>query len=298
MQDFKVLSLINNGFINNLIVGYYSSKYDEQTSGLILLLVFNYKINDVAKDIYTTTAKLSMAYLIAVSGFQISLCKWILNKIIPSKYGKIIGTITFVTLYTYLLNFNPGPTRVLLCSIIPYCFSKYKLSKYDYLAISGLINLLIEPVVVVDYGFLMSYLCTYVVMWIFAMEIKNKFFLSFLLNLGCTIVTIPLMSWMHSGVSLTQFFVNFALTPVISFYYVYFLFTFWIVWIAPAQQFIAHSLYSFVYALNELNIVVSFPKFNEAFTCVYFVGMAGGFFAYENKVMNKELNSELKIPPL
>jgi hypothetical protein len=102
--------------------------------------------------------------LLSVGGLQVSFLKLLIDKIFNNmkKTGKIVNVI-FIGIYTYVLNFASGILRVWFTLLISYCFKKYLKGKYESLALSGIITIFIEPSCVFNYGFCLSYLCTYFV---------------------------------------------------------------------------------------------------------------------------------------
>ena len=125
------------------------------------MLLFNDKsVDEVA---YDNLKEINAIHLFVVSGFHISFFYSLITKLFKKKsvVGKIIGLIV-CSFYVFLLDFSLSATRALISLFINKLFSKY-FNKLDAISIAGLILLVIEPLNLFSYSFIMSFVMVYVI---------------------------------------------------------------------------------------------------------------------------------------
>jgi ComEC/Rec2-related protein len=171
---------------------------------------------------------MSVAYLIVISGFHLSIFKYLINKICKHKKTSITINLVFIGFYCYLLNFSLSATRVLLCMVINLLTRK-RLNKYDVLGLSGLISIFLNPSSPLNYGFCLSYLCTATIYLVYDLNISNFFIEKILVNLCAIIVSLPFVLLMSKHISIWALLFSVILSYVFIIVFIYFLFTFWIV---------------------------------------------------------------------
>ena len=155
-----------------------------------------YELPDIVKLIGTADENLkeiNAVHLFVVSGFHISFIYSIINKLIKTK--KIISNIISLLIccfYVYLLNFSISALRAVLTIGIS-TFFKDKLNALDSLSISGILILLIEPLNVFNYSFIMSFLLTFtIIICNKILKRYNKVFQMLLISLVCFLVMFPI----------------------------------------------------------------------------------------------------------
>jgi ComEC/Rec2-related protein len=100
----------------------------------------------------------------SIGGFQVSFLKLIISKLIRNKKVALIINLVVIGFYSYILSFRSGILRVFLCLVLTSIFRKVIRSKYDILSLSAIVTIFIAPTSVFDFGFCLSYLCTFCVM--------------------------------------------------------------------------------------------------------------------------------------
>jgi competence protein ComEC len=278
LHEFILFEHINEWFENlthfsfrNQISHYIDRHYNQITSSFIKLILLNIKEKD-GKTIYYHMIDLSIVYLIVVSGFHISVLKRIVSRCfckIPL-IGLIVNLIT-ITLYCYLLNFAVSVTRVLLMYLITIIFGKYLKNRIDILSVSALISLALGPSSMFNIGFCMSYLCTIVILVIFQWEISNPLLEKIVVNIGATLVSLPFVIHMQHQISIWVVLNSFVFSYIFALIFVYFILTFWIIWIAPLQYLIVKIINFLIESTWTLNTTISIKEWTPIIQSSYFI---------------------------
>ena len=134
-----------------------------QTAKFIELIVFNSK-NPKINSFYNQLINLGLIHLISVSGFHLSLLSSIICKILKKQLRLAKITSFLVCLfYGFLLGYGFAVLRVLVASLLNFFkFTKSSNPPLLKTVLSGLIILFINPFVVNNLGFQLSFLGTIV----------------------------------------------------------------------------------------------------------------------------------------
>lgn len=231
----NLLSLISNDWIIKLILAKMKN-YNDRTKAIIMMLIFSQKIDGNAWDLYNDAKSLSLVYLFSVSGFQAVLIKKVISFICRKrKLLSFILSLLIIIMYGYILHYPPQIIRVILCILI----SKFGLKKYDTIALSGIISLFIYPDFINNFGFCLSYICTYMVVWIYSLEIKNIFLEYLFISFGCILISSFFVLKMNGNINFTSLIFGFFLIFLYSFTYIYFLLFWWIEFLIPIHNFLS-----------------------------------------------------------
>lgn len=271
--------------VRSHLVNYVNASYDETTSQILSLLIFNIK-KDAGYDLYKAMCNLSIVYLIVISGFHLSLVERILIKIFKKHQvtTKVFTTI-FVAFYTYLLNFSISACRVLIADIWFFILYKSKQQKYAKTCLSGITSLLIYPQVVANYGFCMSYLCAIGIIFIGSWKINNLVIEQIVINLFAFLISLPYVANMNHSISLFAIINSFIFSYFIMGIFIITLLIFWIKWIAPIQKFLVLLIIGVVDAFNNLNIQIYLNVWPVWLTIVYGSFLVGGSY-----IINQQIN--------
>ncbi|GMO13477.1 MAG: hypothetical protein Ta2E_02960 [Mycoplasmoidaceae bacterium] len=294
IRDFNIFSYIGNKAITQKIDSFIIRNYNERTSAWILILCFGRKINNDSWDIYNKTSHLSMVYLMSIGGLQISFLKLFILKVIRHKKTSTIISLIVVVFYTYLLGFKSGILRVLLCLIVSLSLKRWIRNKYDILAFSGILTLFIQPSAAFDFGYSLSYICTYFVIWIYKSENISTMFKGLLINIGCTIITIPFVSKIDGSISLASILFAGGFTSIFIFAYIWYLFSFCIVFLRGVQNAISYSLSEIVNGVYEINIEIKISKLNDLFTSLFYTILFIVLSVLSIKYVNKNTSFNTK----
>lgn len=275
LPKFSILNLthiaidkILNMSIRNKVINFVDNEYSETTSSFIDLIVFNVK-NKLSYPVYDKLIDLSIVYMIVISGFHLTIIKRCIYKLIKNKTICNFLNILCLGFYSYLLNFSLSTMRVLLCLILKIVL-KNKLNKFDILGLSGLILIFLDSSSPLNYGFCLSYLCTCVIYFIFDLNIENAFIERMLINITVTLISLPFVLLMNKQISIWSILFSLIFVHLFCFIFVYFLLTFWIIWIAPLQENLVNSIIYVINGFHTINICVKFTNISAWFVSSYY----------------------------
>ncbi|MDR1850730.1 MAG: ComEC/Rec2 family competence protein [Mycoplasmataceae bacterium] len=289
VKNYCVFEQIPNDWITKPLVGFVDRKYDDNTSAAILLICFGMKNNSESWIIYNQTKHLSIVYLLSVGGFQVSFLKLLINKIVRHKLTSKIISLIIISFYCYVLSFRSGILRVLLCLIFSMSLSKVVRNKYDILALSGMFTIFIEPSAVFNFGFCLSYLCTYFVMWVFDQEFSNVVLEMLLVNVGCLLISIPFLAKMEGVVSITNIFFGVGFSIIFGLLYIWYFFTWFLVFLKPIHTFLANGLFFIINEIYSINVEVKVGKLCPYIDSVFYCGCLVPILFIDKYKKNHEL---------
>ena len=151
-----IIDYISSNRLSTKIINQITSKLEDDSYKMTKMLLFNDKYADI--DSYDNLKSINALHLFVVSGFHISFFFTLLTKLFKKQ-----GTIGFViaslicSFYVFLLDFSISSTRALVSLVSYKLFNKY-LNKIDCVALPGIIFLLIEPLNIYNYSFILSFL--------------------------------------------------------------------------------------------------------------------------------------------
>ncbi len=262
--DYEVL-VINDGRVSvrQSMMDFLLKDKKENSKSYLKLILFNIS-DEYNQDFYNTFSLYSLTYLIAVSGFHISLLLAFFKKIFHNHF---VG-YAIISFYLYLLNFSVSSYRAFLYKLFKIINYKldFELSKNDILSLIGSVFIVINPGVMFSYSFIFSFLTTFV-LEIFNLYTKRKIILSFYIYL----VNIPLILLFYYKLNLSTLFFSIVLSVPISFLYVFsfiflFLNKFYLLYELVIECF--WKLFSF---LDNFNFILVFGKPSVVFVIVYYL---------------------------
>ena len=178
--DLKIINDRQN--LQASIIDMLTLNLSSESYTMTKMLLFNDKYSSLEN--YNNLVEISAVHLFVVSGFHISFLITLIKKIFKKseKIG-IIVSFVFTGFYVWLLSFSIGALRAFISYFI-IMFSNKKLNQLDGVAIAGIITLLIEPLNIFNYSFIMSYLITFVIV-LFSKTLKkqNKILQPFILSI-------------------------------------------------------------------------------------------------------------------
>lgn len=214
LRSLAIQQIINNN----------SNKY---VSSYINMILFSEK-NQYAYEIYNITKQLSISHLFIISGLHINILNIIINCLlswkIKNKKNLLIINLFISIFFLYLLKFAISIIRIFLNSII-----KLSTNRFDNLSVnclSGIIFLFIFKNDVTNYGFMMSYFCTLIILILIEIN-PNKIFLSISINLACILISVPFIANMNEKINIYSFFYNYMYNWMIIVEYLWFLIFGW-----------------------------------------------------------------------
>lgn len=277
IHDYCVFENIPNKWITNNLTNFIDNSYSDNTSAIILLVCFGIKNNNESWVIYNETKHLSIVYLTSIGGLQISFLKLLISKVIRHKKTSNILNLIVIGFYSYVLSFRSGILRVLLCLIISMTCSKWIKDKYNRLSLAGLITVFIEPSCVFNYGFCLSYLCTFFVIWIYDCKI-NVFFEMIFINLGCILISIPFISKMEGVISFNSILFSIGFNYIFIILYLWYIFTFYLVFLSVVHDFLANNLILIINIIYAHNVEIKIGNLSNLFNTLFYIGLFNWFY--------------------
>ena len=229
------------------------------------------------KNEYTLFRNNGIAHLLAISGMHAGIFLIILNKLfqlLKIKHSKII-TIILLLFFAFLIGFTSSINRVVIFYILKNLNIKLKSnysSSLKILFFTICIELLINPLVIYDVGFLYSHIITFGILYNKKLLNGNYIVKLFKVSIISLIYSLPITALLNYEINLMSIITNIVFVPFISFIiYPFSLFTF----------IIPNPLYNkFINILNILNnffdnikIMINIPKLNIALIIIYYLNV-------------------------
>lgn len=221
------MNLINEkqGFsIKNLMANYLDKEYDSLTSLFIKLMILNIEV-DESYHLYKKMISLSIVYLIVISGFHLMFIKKLIGFIFKKnpKIGLTIN-LTILLLYSYILNFSMSVFRVFLTIVFSKLTSKKCKGDYEFTAMSGILCLFCFPSVCFSLSYPLSYICTFGIIYVGSLEIKNLILEKVFMNIVAIVLSLPFVLSINKEISLLAIINSFIFSYFLCFVFVYFFF--------------------------------------------------------------------------
>jgi len=251
----NILSWIPNPLINKLN-SFIDSHYDEKTSSLMEIILLNEKRSESSWTIYYEIKDMSLVYLISIGGLQFSMFSIFLKKIIKSKKVNLIVSIIFFTFYSYLLGFPPALLRVVLSTIIRSFSFKTCKNVYSSLALTLLISLIIVPSQITNIGFYLTYGCTFIVILIYSELDTNNFFKYLIMNLSCTLFSIPFVISFDNQINLLFLLTSYPYGMLMITLFFWYFFTWPFTFMANFQNDLSNIIFNINEYLSSFRIMI------------------------------------------
>ena len=206
---------------------------DERNAGLSYA-VFVGDLSGVDYEIVSNFRATGVAHLLAVSGLNTSLMAivlvWILNKCRVKKKYSILIVFMLLLFYCVICNFCASCLRASLMSVlflVAQAFGKQN-DSLNSISLSGIILLLICPILLFDLSFVLSYACVFgmvmlgPVFYKFFMKCRLGKFVSMNLaiSLAAQIATLVLCVNAFGYVSIVALLVNLLVCPIMEYVYI------------------------------------------------------------------------------
>jgi competence protein ComEC len=249
---------------------YFHSNYSEKTAGYLDLFILGIN-DDLEIDLYQKTTNLGINHLFAISGMHLGLIlagfNLILNRLYLRKKTHRQIVLGFLILYNLITGFSISIFRASCLAYLAFYSHNKSFTKTDYLAFVFIGLIIINPFVIENIGFQLSFLISGSIILGSSLWKKDKKFIqvlkiSFLANL----VSLPIILAINSSLGLFN-----ALYNPLFIYYVSYLF-------------LPFSFITAVFPIFEsiyLEIIILFEKFVEiAWDLNYYFDLyfTGGIF--------------------
>ena len=281
----KIESIKKNTKLSKKIKDFLTSKLTDESYLMTSMLLFNNK--DVDENLYNNLKNINAIHLFVVSGFHISflfrLIMFLFKKIKLDDAGKIVGVIVCL-IYVFILDFSIGATRALISLFVATFLNKY-LNRLDGVAIAGFVVLLIEPISIYSYSFIMSFAMASVLSFTNSLLSKqNKIVQAIAVSFISFLTMIPI-----------QLIINYKINPICllsNIFLNYVVIVIFILCIIGMPLSLANgNVFGRVYSLFN-DIVSRLSSFNTSIVlgsvkpwmiCIYYVALVALFVLIENK---------------
>ena len=292
---YKIELLKSSTPLNIKIVSFLTHSLENESLAMTKMLLFNDKSID--KESYENLKQINALHLFVVSGFHISFIYNLIGKLF--KRNKLVSNIIsfcICSFYVYLLDFSISSLRAILTIGIS-SFSKDKLNKLDCLSLSGIILILIEPLYVFNYSFIMSFTLTFAI--IISNKILkryNKIIQTILLSFICFLVMLPIQLSLNYEINFISLVSNIILSYVV-------LFIFVLCILGMIISILNGNIFGFIYGkfndiidyLASLKTVVVFGNMNIYLTCIYYIILVLLLYFFEQKNYIKTALSSISL---
>lgn len=200
--------------IQDNIVNFLTSKLENETYTMVKMLLFNDK--NVDDEVYNSLLNINALHLFVVSGFHISFLFSLIDKSLNKffKSSKYIGLIICL-IYVFILKFSISSTRALISLLCSITLSKY-FNDFDSFSLSGIVFLIIEPLNVYNYSFILTYIISFAIAFSKNfLKKQNKIIQSILMSFICLLCTIPIQLVINYKINFISFFSNMILNYIV-----------------------------------------------------------------------------------
>lgn len=275
---------LNLRYINSLLLNktsFYSLRlklmtsinnhYEPMDSSFIKLLLFNFK----DQNSYLLQQKinnLDIGFLFVVSGFHVSLllniCKWIFFR---KRFKFLIPwfNLLIAFLYGYFLGYTIGILRIVFNNCLSLIFKK--MNSFNLNLFSALIIGLMFIKELVNFGYLMTYMCTLYIIYLSTYLKDHKVLMTLLINVGCIILTAPLIIFMNKKINLFCLFLNYIYSLIIPFLYFYLLICFSIPACYQLNTGIINGILNFISINLSISIYLYLTDISQYYIGLYYL---------------------------
>ncbi len=284
----------SNASFNQKIIQTLTGKLKDESYNMTRMLLFNDKEVDIEN--YNHLKEINALHLFVVSGFHIHfLFSLIINIFKKKKIGMMVA-FAFCFFYVYILDFTISSCRALFTLFLSKCFSKF-FSTLDCISISGLLFLLIEPLNIYNYSFIMTYIMTFT-MVISANIVKNqnKILQAFILSFIGFLAMIPIQLLLNYKINFISLIANAFLSYIV-------LILFMACLIGMPISIISNNFFQFIYKpfykiieqLSNLSTSITFGSLSFWLILLYYILFFFFLYILEKRKLKKSILSFLPI---
>ena len=256
--------------IKNFIIKRIDKSLDK-TKGYVKAFIIGDKTD---LEEYQTYQANGVSHLFALSGMHISLLTMVLYFFLKKFKYQNIFIIIFLLLYLMIANNSASLLRSVIFFILFKINKRFNLdiSTKNVLIITVVLLILINPLIIFDYGFLYSVIVTFGLIISSKYFRKNYLFNLFLTSLVAFLFSLPITLSTNYEINLLSIVNNLFIVPLISLIiYPLSLLTFIIPFLEPLLCFILSILEKINGILNILAIKLVVPKVSIIFYLIYYV---------------------------
>lgn len=275
--------------LNYYISKYYDSHFDY--SDILKALVIGTK-SDLDSDLKENISKVGISHLFVVSGLHVGIIVKILEKILSlirvkeSKRKFII--LPFLFIYYVITKFLVSVLRVTFSYLLKDL--KYNLTSLDKMSLNIIIVLIINPLYIYTYSFILTYLISSMIIIVGPLLSKKKGILIYILNtiiisLLSVVITIPIVINISSDINILSILYNVFYIPFVS--YIVLPLSIIVTFLPFLEKLINVIFNFFIFSINKLSnislLTFSLPKISIEMCIIYYLLLIFLIFTIEKK---------------
>lgn len=213
--------------VNEYLTIYINNKYDNDYNFIIEALVVGVD-NFFPEDLRSSISLLGISHLFVISGLHLDVLKKGINKLLSklklNDLWKNTVLIVVFIIYFIITGFTISVLRVIIGFVLTLILGKFNkaLNRLDIISLNAIIVLCINPLYIVKYSFILSYLVVITITIISKYLRKDKSFRSFIFNniaisLSSMIVSLPVVLSISNDVNLIGFLFNIIYIPFVTY---------------------------------------------------------------------------------
>lgn len=285
--DAKSVEYIFNFPLNNYFLKerFLTNFEDEVVKNLIGGILFS--TIDYSNESTIILKDLQIINLFSITGMYINFSLYGLKRLFFLKFNEktshILALITYSPLLILTIN-KFSIFRALIFYIFNFInkfYLDYKFKKLDSLAILGLFFIAINPRIIFQAGFYMSYMIS-IFLFLIKVRIKdfNKLEKAFINQLIISVVLFPFLIKFNNSFNVLSTIFIFLLTPLTKIFYLFSLFSF-----LGVPSIVVNDIFvlvkNIIYLFSDINLTIHIPYFNDLLLCFYFFILYGFFYFVE-----------------
>ncbi|MBE7092319.1 MAG: ComEC family competence protein [Clostridiales bacterium] len=236
-MNIKKITVINN----EPDLNYYFSQFKEQIrktifknvptteSASVLYAMITADRYFISSQLYESFSQAGTSHLLAVSGLHISilisLLSFIMKKLKANDVVFLIILAVFTVIYSLFTGLSPSVLRasVMACALNCALVFSNRYDSVNALGLAGIFILLLNPFVLFDVSFQLSFLACFGIVVFTKYQIRtririlNFIYNSALITLGATVFTLPLQVYYYGEIPVITILANLIAVPLVSF---------------------------------------------------------------------------------
>lgn len=284
-------------YFNEKINQYFDQVFNSKAKGIIKALTIGNK-DDFENQLLDDISNIGISHLFVISGLHINIIYSALVFLFSKLKLKqnIISILLVISLILYYLicGMMISVLRVILSLILKILNDRYQygFSNIDIFSLNVCIVLLINPLYLFQYSFVLSYLisgaiivCNHLLKSSLKNKIINSLLSSFKVSLLATFITLPIVIRINPSINFLACLYNLIYIPIVT--YIFLPFSFLLI-VIPKLEFIFLYLYEIFYYITsffaKIKIVtITFPSVSFMIIIIYYVLFYFILIKFENK---------------
>lgn len=270
--EYEVIdNMVTNNYLRCQILNFYETRLQTKTFTYLKAIFFGE--SDFEDEVDNAYKLLYISHILTISGMHIifiyTILKRLLNKLLRIE-GNLLTTF-IIFLYVVLLDFKISALRAFLFLFIGL-FNKIgdiKYTKLDIYSISFILMVFINPFLVYQNGFILTYLVSFIMIFMDEITIsyqKSKYILTTTL---CIFITLPIIINMNNNIAILGFIYVCIISlflPKLLLYIMFFI----LVLPIDVYEYLFVGLDAILVFLSQNSLVIKFPYMSIYMIILYY----------------------------